>query len=354
VADTDLTVADTEAAIGADINAAIDTDAGTGLDASPAADLAPLPAERGIRAPGRLLGGLVKTARPRQWIKNLLVVAAPAAAGQLGSRTVLERLPIVLVLFTFASAATYLLNDVLDVEADRAHPEKRRRPIASGRVPVPAAVVAAVVLAAAAIAGSLVLCNWATSLVIGTYLVIQFAYCTKLKHVLVVDLAVVASGFLLRALVGGLAVDIPISRWFLITTGFGALFMVSAKRYSELVLMEEHGGKSRALLTSYTQGYLRFVWQLSAGAALFGYCLWALGDATAAGGAPLVGVSPHQGVLPWRELSVIPFVVGLLRYAVFADRGTAGAPEDVVLGDKSLMVIGLLWAVVYGCAVIKL
>ena len=325
------------------------TDVTDGLSAEPAAQAA----ERGIRSPLRLLGGLVQTARPRQWIKNLLVLAAPAAAGELGSRTVLERLPVVLVLFTCASAATYLVNDVLDVEADRAHPEKRRRPIASGRVPVPAACVAAAVLAAAAVGGSLEWCNWATSLVIGTYLVVQFGYCTKLKHILVADLVVVASGFLLRALVGGLAVDIPISRWFLITTGFGALFMVSVKRYSELVLIEEHGGKSRALLTSYTQGYLRFVWQLSAGAALFGYCLWALGDATA-GGAPLVGGSPPQGVLPWRELSVIPFVLGLLRYAVFADRGTAGAPEDVVLGDRALMVIGLVWAVVYGCAVAKL
>ena len=335
----------------ADANADVWPEAGAQVRGEADADTASAP-ERGIRSPLRLLGGLLRTTRPRQWIKNLLVVAAPAAAGQLGSRRVLEHLPIVLLLFTCASAATYLLNDVLDVEADRAHPDKRRRPIASGRVPVPAACAAAAVLAALAVAGSLELCNWATSLVIGTYLVIQFGYCTRLKHVLVADLVVVASGFLLRALVGGLAVDIPISRWFLITTGFGALFMVSAKRYSELVLMEEHGGKSRALLTSYTRGYLRFVWQLSAGAALFGYCLWALDDATA--GAPLVGVSARQGVLPWRELSVIPFVLGLLRYAVLADQGTAGAPEDVVLGDRSLMVIALLWAVVYGCAVVKL
>jgi len=327
-----------------------DLDLEPSAPASQAAD--PSPAERRVRPPG-LLGGLVRTARPRQWVKNLLVLAAPAAAGALGSRTVLERLAVVLALFTCASAATYLLNDVLDAEADRAHPDKRRRPVASGRVPVPAACVTAAVLASTATVGSLLLCTWGTSLVIGIYLVIQVAYCARLKHILVVDLAVVASGFLLRALVGGLAVGIPISRWFLITAGFGALFLVSAKRYSELVLMERHGGASRQLLSSYTPGYLRFVWQLSAGAALFGYCLWALGDVTA-GAGPSVGAGPRQGVLPWRELSVIPFVLGLLRCAVFADRGTAGAPEEVLLRDRSLMVIGLLWAVLYGCAVVRL
>ena len=107
----------------------------------------------------------------------------------------------------------------------------------------------------------------------------QLAYCLRLKHMLVVDLVIVTTGFLMRAMAGGLALDIELSRWFLITSGFGALFMVAAKRYSELVLMSQQDGEvgaSRALLGEYTIGYLRFVWQLAAGVAVLAYCLWAL------------------------------------------------------------------------------
>lgn len=141
----------------------------------------------------------------------------------------------------------------------------------------------------------------------------QLAYCVSLKHVLVVDLVVVTTGFLMRAMIGGLALGIPLSRWFLITTGFGALFMVSAKRYSEAVQMAGKAGVTRALLTEYTTGYLRFVWQLAAGVSVLGYCLWALED----------GAVPSTGVLPWRQLSMVAFILAVLRYAVFADRGTA-------------------------------
>ena len=102
-----------------------------------------------------------------------------------------------------------------------------------------------------------------------------------------------------------------------------------------------NGGATRALLTEYTTGYLRFVWQLAAGVAVLGYCLWALEE----------GGVPHTSVLPWRQLSVVAFVLAVLRYAVFADRGTAGEPEDVVLGDRALALIGLVWAAMYAAAV---
>lgn len=176
---------------------------------------------------------------------------------------------------------------------------------------------------------------------LAAYIAMQLAYCVSLKHVLVVDLAVVTSGFLMRAAAGGLALGIPLSRWFLITTGFGALFMVSAKRYSEAVQMAGTAGATRALLTEYTTGYLRFVWQLAAGGAVLGYCLWALEG----------GHGPHPGLLPWRQLSVVAFILAILRYAVFADRGTAGEPEDVVLRDRALALIALTWLAMYGLAV---
>ncbi len=288
--------------------------------------------------------GLVRTARPRQWVKNVLVVAAPVAAGQLVSWHTAARLALVFALFTAAASAVYLVNDARDAAADRAHPVKCRRPVAAGLVPVPLAYATGGLLALGAAAASAALCNPMTAALLIAYLVMQVAYCLRLKHILVVDLAAVTTGFLMRAMIGGVALGIPLSRWFLITTGFGALFMVAAKRYSEAVQMESAQGATRALLTQYTTGYLRFVWQLAAGVAVLGYCLWALESGGVANGS----------LLPWRQLSMIAFILAVLRYAVFADRGTAGAPEDVVLRDRPLAVIGLVWAAMYGMAVTDL
>ncbi|MEU2717695.1 decaprenyl-phosphate phosphoribosyltransferase [Streptomyces sp. NPDC007205] len=290
---------------------------------------------------GGLLGGLFRAARPKQWIKNVLVVAAPAAAGRLLSVSALTHLALVFVLFTACAAAVYLVNDARDAEADRAHPTKCHRPVAAGEVPVAVAYAVGGGLAVLALVAAALLVPPLVAAVLIVYLGVQLAYCVRLKHVLVVDLVVVTSGFLMRAVIGGFALGIPLSRWFLITAGFGALFMVSAKRYSEAVQMAGEAGATRALLTEYTVGYLRFVWQMAAGVAVLAYCLWTLED---------TGV-PHTNVLPWRQLSMVAFILAILRYAVFADRGTAGEPEDVVLRDRVLAVIGVLWVTMYGLAV---
>ncbi|WP_371645467.1 decaprenyl-phosphate phosphoribosyltransferase [Streptomyces mirabilis] len=306
------------------------------LDPTPTA---PVP----VRTFTGLARGLLRTTRPRQWVKNLLVVAAPAAAGQLFSRHAVIQLALVFVLFTACAAAVYLINDARDAEADRAHPVKRHRPVATGQVPVPLAYATGGVLAVLAPTAAAVLSSPVTAALLTAYLGMQLAYCVSLKHVLVVDLAVVTTGFLMRAMIGGLALGIPLSRWFLITTGFGALFMVAAKRYSEAVQLAGNAGATRALLTEYTTGYLRFVWQLAAGVAVLAYCLWALEE----------GGVPSAGVLPWRQLSMVAFILAVLRYAVFADRGAAGEPEDVVLRDRALALIGLVWLAMYGLAVVN-
>ncbi|WP_225847802.1 decaprenyl-phosphate phosphoribosyltransferase [Streptomyces sp. HPF1205] len=295
-----------------------------------------------------LAAGLLRTARPRQWVKNGLVLAAPFAAARLLSTGEILRLCLVFVLFTACAAAVYLINDARDAEADRAHPVKRARPVASGQVPVPAAYAAGGGLAVLAPAVAAVTCNPNTAALLAGYVVMQLAYCVWLKHLLVIDLVIVTTGFLMRSMAGGLALGIELSRWFLVTSGFGALFMVAAKRYSELVLMSEEAAAegadlraSRALLGSYTPGYLRFVWQLAAGVAVLAYCLWAMET----------GAAPH-GWLPWRQLSMVPFILSVLRYAVFADSGAAGAPEDLVLRDGALVVIGMAWGALYVLAVV--
>ncbi|NSC22015.1 decaprenyl-phosphate phosphoribosyltransferase [Streptomyces albus subsp. chlorinus] len=291
---------------------------------------------------GTLAGGLLLTVRPRQWVKNLLVVAAPAAAGRLASPHTAAELVLVFALFTTAASAVYLLNDARDAEADRAHPDKCRRPVAAGTVPVPLAYTLGALLALTATALAALLCNTATAALLAGYVAMQIAYCLLLKHILVVDLAVVTAGFVMRAMSGGLALGIPLSRWFLITAGFGALFMVAGKRYSEAVLMGEGEGGTRALLREYTVSYLRFVWQLAAGVAVLAYCLWALETDGAAGGSL------------WRQLSMVPLILAVLRYAVFTDRAAAGSPEDVLLRDRPLAVTALIWALLYGLSVTTL
>lgn len=272
---------------------------------------------------------LVKAVRPRQWLKNILVGAAPLAAGQLFEPRVLVVTVLAFVVFCAASAGVYLINDLLDVESDRAHPEKRKRPIASGALGMRTAIAAGIILLVGApVAGFFV--SPALAIVIATYEALQIAYCIWFKHVPVVDLVLVSSGFLLRAIAGAVAVAIVPSQWFLLVASFGSLFMVAGKRYSEKRQFEHSGGVTRKSLEEYSLSYLRFVWSVAAGLALVAYSLWAfeLGNFLA-------------NIVP--ALSIVPFSMAILRYAYSVDKGIAGAPEDVVLADRQLLVLGALW-----------
>lgn len=308
----------------------------TGVPAAGAQPELP-PRPEGFR--GSLAWGLVRALRPRQWVKNVLVLAAPLAAGRIADPDVLGPTLVALVLFCLASSGVYLVNDSIDVEEDRRHPRKRFRPIAAGLVPRPVAVALAVVLFAVALTAAVLLTRPALAWVVGSYVVIQLAYCTFLKNQPVIDLAVVASGFLLRGIAGGAAAGLFLSQWFLLVAAFGSLFMVAGKRYSELVLVGDEAA-TRKTLQEYSTSYLRFVWSLSAGVACTAYSLWAFEM-----------VESQPGV-PWATISVAPFVLGILRYAVDVDKGTAGAPEEIVLHDRVLLVLGLVWALTVGLGVV--
>ncbi|MDI2126269.1 decaprenyl-phosphate phosphoribosyltransferase [Yinghuangia seranimata] len=284
---------------------------------------------------GGLLGGLVKLARPKQWVKNVLVFAAPLAAGKINHWDVLRQCVFIFVIFSIAASAIYYVNDAFDVESDRQHPKKKYRPIASGVVPVKLAWVLGPVLAVVAVGLSFLLCNAGTALIVGLYVVLHVLYSFAFKHVQVLDLMMVASGFLFRAMVGGVAADIPLSRWFLLTAGFGSLFMVAGKRYSEMVLMGEEAAKTRASLANYSITYLRFVWQMSVAVTVLTYSLWAF------------DIPRGGSTLAWQQLSLVPFGFVLLRYAVYVDAGTAGAPEDVVLKDKVIVGLGFAWLLMF-------
>lgn len=272
--------------------------------------------------------------RPRQWLKNVLVLAAPLAAGTLWTAEALLLNVAAVAVFCAASSVIYLVNDVLDREADALHPVKRFRPIASGQVRARDAVVLAVLLAVAAVGVSPFVGGWDFTAVVVTYLLVQLAYCFWLKHVPVIDLAIVSSGFLLRALAGGVALDIPLSIWFFLVASFGSLFMVAGKRYSEVMLVGEGQGASRRSLEGYSASYLRFVWGIAATGAIVFYALWA--------------VSLDRELLLLPQLSIAPFALAILRYAVDVDSGAAGEPESVVLGDRTLQLLGALWLVAFG------
>lgn len=283
---------------------------------------------------------LVVAMRPRQWAKNVLVFAAPLAAGQLFVPDILLPSVGAFIAFCLISSATYLVNDVRDIEADRLHPQKSSRPIPAGHLPVPAAISAAVVLAASSLILSAFI-SFALLGVVVAYAVFTLAYSLGLKHEPVIELALLAMGFLLRAIAGGAASGLPISQWFLIVAGFGSLFMAAGKRYSELDRFVREGNEDddspkRRSLNGYTLGYLRFVWGVAAAVAITSYCLWAFD----------VAATPSS--FPWAEWSVLPFVLAILRYGVSVDRGQAEAPEDIALKDRVLLVLGLAWLTLFG------
>ena len=282
----------------------------------------------------RTLRALVRGMRPRQAaIKNLLVLTAPAVGGHLLTDTAL--LPGALVaLLTFAavSAAVYLANDVKDLDSDRCHPVKCRRPIASGELSVPTALTASLVLA---VAGLGLAVWWAPALaaVLVAYLAVQVVYSVHLKHVAGLDMLCVASGFVLRVVAGGVAAPVPLSAPFVVVVGLAALFMVAGKRYSEMRTLGAAAGTRRSL-AGYSLRWLRVVWVGAAALAAVGYAVAAAGLAPAGSSAGA-----------WAIVSVPLFVAGLLRYAQHVRQGAAGSPESVVCGDRTLQALGLLWMI---------
>jgi len=284
----------------------------------------------------RTAQALLRTMRPRQWAKNVLVAAAALAAGVLGDGNNIAIVVGAFVAFTLVASAVYLFNDAQDVEADRLHPRKRFRPVAAGELPVRTAVVTSVVVAASGLVIGTAI-DVQLGITLGVYLVLQVAYALWLKEQPVIDLAIISAGFLLRAIAGGVAVDVPLSQWFLLVASFGSLFMVAGKRYSELRSLGNAAG-TRRTLEEYSESYLRFVWSLAAAVTITAYSLWAFEIRT----------NSHVN---WQAISIAPFVMGLLRYAVDIDRGLAGEPEDAVLADRVLQIIAVTWLAIFAIGV---
>jgi len=283
---------------------------------------------------------LLRTARPKQWTKNVLVFAAPGAAGVLDNWPHAGQAMLAFVAFCFAASGIYLWNDALDVEADRLHPTKRFRPIAAGAVTPGLAKVVGSLLAVAACAVAAATGRIETVGIIALYIGTTLAYSLWLKHVAVVDIVTVASGFVLRAAGGAVAVDVAMSQWFVLCTVFGSLFIVTGKRFAEMGEVGDAAPSVRATLADYSPSFLRLVLTVSCAAALVSYCQWAFDTKELSGSDT-----------PFYELSIVPMLTALLRYALVLDQGRGAAPEEVFARDRVLQLLGVAWVVTFGLGV---
>jgi decaprenyl-phosphate phosphoribosyltransferase len=267
------------------------------------------------------------SARIRQWPKNLLVLAAPAAAGALGRPHVLASVLLTFAVFCLLASGAYLLNDVHDAREDRRHPVKRHRPIAARAVSARTASAAGVGALMVGL-GIALLLGWPLFATACGYVALNFAYTGWLRRVAIADIAAIAGAFVLRAVAGGVASNVAISRWFVIVVSFAALFVAAGKRYADFIDPASRG--SRRVLDEYTGDFLRLVLGIACAVALGAYCLWAFEAARVTG-------------VPWRALTIVPFTLALLRYGLLVSAGGGGAPEEILLGDGFIKLAGAAW-----------
>lgn len=285
---------------------------------------------------GPMLATLVMM-RPHQWLKNGLVVAAAVAAGALGHDDVPVRVGLAFVAFCMLASGLYAINDVHDAAEDRLHARKRYRPVAAGELSAPSAVAFGTVLVTA----GLVLCVLVRPLLglVGAgYVALTLSYTLVWRHILLLDLIAISGGFVLRAVAGGVAPPVALSRWFLLVISAAAVCVAAGKRYSELRRSQIENSARRRVLHSYTLPLLVRVLVASAGVALFAYSMWAFQ-------LPVV-----DGV-PWRPLTILPFAVCLLRYGALVRAGAGEAPDELILKDRVLQVAALAWLVLFALGV---
>jgi 4-hydroxybenzoate polyprenyltransferase len=276
-----------------------------------------------------MMGDILRLMRPRQWTKNLAVFAGIVFVGELTQPLALMRVSAAFVAFCFVASALYAANDVLDADRDRMHPVKRERPVASGRMKPGVALAVSAVLAILGLGISVAL-GWPFMSVIAGYLVVQLLYVFWLKHIAIVDMLVIAVGFVLRAVGGAVVIAVRVSPWLVLCTGLLALFLAAAKRRHEIVLLTGSGMGHRPVLAEYSAELLdSFMVTLSA-ATVTSYALYTFFESRVPG---------------YAMMATIPFVIyGVLRYQFLVmQREGGGKPEDILLSDVGIMVAVGLW-----------
>lgn len=293
-------------------------------------DVAASPASpvRAVRA--RRLRAVIRTGRPRQWPKNLLVMAAPLAGGVLDRPGEAVRVAAAGIAFLLASIAVYAANDIADAERDRAHPVKRSRPVAAGDLPGRHALLLAAGCAIPALAVGLVTGIPLLSAAVAGYLALSFGYSVGLKHVPGVEALLVASGFLLRVLGGAAATRVAPSGWFLLVCSCGALGVAIAKRYAERITLGDDASLHRPVMRSYQAWILRLGQHVVVVVMTACYLRWALGE--------------PGGVRAWHLVSVLPLAAASWRFAFLTGRPTIRPVEDMIARDGTMLACEAAWA----------
>ena len=283
-------------------------------------------------ATGSQAAGLIRSLRPDQWTKNLIVFAALIFARRLFDPAALALATAAFLIFCLLSGTVYLINDVSDRDADRQHPLKRKRPIASGKLPVSTALIAAGVLGVSALTAAF----WLRPMFGVTavaYLVLFTLYTYALKHVVILDVMSIAIGFVLRAVAGGLVIGVPISDWLLVCTILLALFLGLAKRRHEITLLTAGAKGHRPILEEYDPYLLDQMIAVVAAATLVAYIIYC--------------ASPETHLYFGTDLLVLttPFpIYGLFRYLYLVHRKQGGgSPSEMLLLDRPLLSCVALW-----------
>ncbi len=277
---------------------------------------------------------IFKSLRPKQWIKNLFIFAPLIFSQNLLDKPLFLKTVVAFVTFCLLSSAHYIFNDLQDLEEDKLHPLKSQRPLASGRLQKPAAVVAMIVLGTAGFGLALTI-NEYFFLIGMFYIVLQIAYSLWLKHVVILDIFVIAAGFLIRVVAGGLAIRVDISHWLLICTMLLSLFLAMGKRRHELVLLNRSAISHRPILKEYNTYLLDQMISVVTASTLVAYCLYTISEETVAkfGTANLI--------------YTVPFVLyGIFRYLyLIHQKAEGGSPESLIIEDKPLLLDTFLWIV---------
>jgi len=277
---------------------------------------------------------IFKSLRPQQWIKNLFIFAPLIFSRNIFNGPLLVKTIEAFAAFCLISSAHYIFNDLRDLEEDRRHPVKSKRPLASGRLQKGPAVVALLVIGAAGLALAAAI-NVPFLLIAAGYLVLQTAYSMWLKHVVILDVFVVAAGFLIRVVAGGLAIKVEISSWLLICTILLALFLAMGKRRYELVLLDKDAASHRPILKEYNTYLLDQMISVVTASTLLAYCLYTISAETVA-------------KFGTRNLIfTVPFVLyGIFRYLyLIHQKAEGGTPEALIIRDKPLLLDIFLWIV---------
>ena len=286
-----------------------------------------------VARPSAWAASVLQTARPRQWPKNLLVFAAPLAGATWGRPDGAFYALVAAAAFCCASVAVYFINDVADAERDRRHPRKRFRPVASGDLPRSHALAVGVACAAAGLSAGLAAGVPLLTAVIGAYLGFSFLYSYVLKHIPVVELVFIASGFLLRVLAGAAATHVPPSGWFLLVCSLGAFGVAIAKRYTELAGLGPVAIQHRPVLRWYRPQALLAAQWIVAALMIAAYVTWAAGERPAVQG--------------WHLLSAVPLAAALVRFGVLTARHTSAPVEDLLTRDVLMLVCELAWLALF-------